>query len=57
MERLLEVVRSAWVLTVWMALVLMLLFTLAVFVGWYWPCEWAWQSVEGFTRCGAEVLD
>jgi predicted membrane channel-forming protein YqfA (hemolysin III family) len=52
MKRVLDAVRWAWVLTVWMALVLMLLATLGIFVGWYWPCQWDWQSVEVFTRCG-----
>ena len=47
MERVLNVVRWVWVLTIWIALAFLVLELLAEFVAWYWPCEWAWQPFEG----------
>ena len=47
MQRVLDAVQWAWVLTIWVAFVCLWLFLLLALVGWYWPCEWAWQPFGG----------
>ncbi len=48
MERLLHTYRVVIPVVIAVLLLLLALELLAEFVGWYWPCEWPWQSFAPF---------
>ena len=33
----------------------LVLYILAGVVGWYWPCEWAWQPFHYNPYCGSDI--
>jgi hypothetical protein len=52
MEELYGFLLRAVIIIVLCALVLNVV---ATFVGWYWPCDWAWQPFGHFNpNCGAD---